>query len=250
MENQEQKKDIIQQVAIVQRDRESYAIVPHIPGGITNVAQLRKICDVAEKYNCQVLKFTSAQRVALVGIPEDKLEQAWSDLGMVKGQAIGYSVRSVKICPGTTFCKRAKQDSVGMGLELDKRYHGMELPCKLKIGVSGCANSCAENAIKDIGLMGALNGFNIMIGGFASGNGRLADMIYKDKSPEETLQIVDKIIKTYKEVGRKGVRLGMMLRRIGPEIFVKALETEGAEREQVLAEIREKSDPDNGRNKA
>lgn len=245
MDNTERKEDIMSLIAIVQRDRSSYAIVPHIPGGIADVATLRKICDVAEKYNCKALKLTSAQRIALVGIPEEQLESAWADLGMAKGQAIGNSVRSVKICPGTIFCKRAKQDSVTLGLELDKKYHGMELPCKLKIGVSGCSNCCAESNIKDIGIIGTVNGFSILIGGFAAGKGRLADLIYQEKSPEETLQIVDKIIETYKAVGRKGVRLGMMIKRIGPEIFVRALEAEGPEREKIYEEIRIKSDPAN-----
>ena len=247
MENQENKKDNLDQLAIVQRDGQTFTIVPHIPGGITDVVTLRKICDVAEKYNAKALKMTSAQRIALVGITEDQVEPAWNDLGMGKGQAIGYAVRSVKICPGTTFCKRAKQDSVTLGLELDKRYHGMELPCKLKIGVSGCPNSCSENIIKDIGIMGNVNGFTVMIGGLGSGKGRLADVIYQGQTPEETLQIVDKIIKTYQEISRKGVRLGMLLKRIGPELFVRAMEAEGEERKKLVEEIKLKGDPTNSK---
>ena len=78
------------------------------------------------------LKLTSAQRIAIVGIAEDKIDEAWEDLGMDKGHAVGLCVRSVKICPATHFCKRAQQDAVTLGLEIDKRYHGMNLPLEVQ----------------------------------------------------------------------------------------------------------------------
>ena len=96
------------------------------------------------------------------------------------GAAIGLCVRSIKFCPGTTFCKQAKQDAVGLGLKLDEKYHGMSMPSKLKIGVSGCPNSCAEPAIKDIGLMGTAKGYNLMVGGSAAAVPRLAQVVAKD----------------------------------------------------------------------
>ena len=130
-------KDILEKGAILQRDKETYAIAPHIPGGITTPAMLHKLADVAEKYNAAAIKITGAQRIAIVGLPADKLDEIWSMLGEKPGAAIGLCVRSVKICPGTTFCKKGQQDAVTVGLELDKRYHGFELPWKFKMGVSG-----------------------------------------------------------------------------------------------------------------
>ena len=98
----EMSKDILEKGAIVQRDKETYAIAPHIPGGIIDPAGLRRIADVAEKYNAKVLKITSAQRIAIVGIDPKDIDDAWKDLGMKAGAAIGLCVRSIKICPGTT----------------------------------------------------------------------------------------------------------------------------------------------------
>ncbi|MCL7414716.1 MAG: NAD(P)/FAD-dependent oxidoreductase, partial [ANME-2 cluster archaeon] len=112
--------DIPEKGAIVQRDKETYAIAPHIPGGIMDVSTLRKIADVAEKYHVSAVKITSAQRMAIVGLKAEDLDSVWADLGMGTGAAIGLCVRSVKICPGTTFCKRGQQDSVGVGLKLDE----------------------------------------------------------------------------------------------------------------------------------
>jgi len=210
------KSDIPDKGAILQRDKQTYAIAPHIPGGIIlDFGLLRKIADVAEKYGAQAIKLTSAQRVAIVGLPEDKIDQAWEDLGTEKGAAICLCVRSVKICPATHFCRMAQQDAVTLGLEIDKRYHGMELPSKLKMAVSGCPNSCSEPAIKDIGIMGMPKGYTIMIGGCASAKPRLADVIAKDVPQEEVLPFVDKIIAYYRDNANKYERLGRMIDRIG-----------------------------------
>jgi NAD(P)H-nitrite reductase large subunit len=148
------KNDMPEQGAIVQRDRETYAIAPHIPAGLTDAATLRKIAEVAERYGAGALKLTSAQRIAILGLPAEKLEEIWQDLGAEPGAAIGLCVRSVKVCPGTDWCKRGQQDSIAVGLAIDRRYHGMALPWKFKIGVSGCMNDCGEACIKDVGLPG------------------------------------------------------------------------------------------------
>jgi len=98
---EEKKTDLLDKGAIVQRDYETYAIAPHIPGGICEPSTLRKIADVAEKYNAKALKLTSAQRIAIVGVAESDIEDAWRDLDIPPGYAIGLCVRSVKFCPET-----------------------------------------------------------------------------------------------------------------------------------------------------
>lgn len=208
--------DRLDKGAVLQRDRESYAIVPHIPGGIIldpNV--LRKIADVAEKYQAKALKLTSAQRIAIVGIAPEEIDNAWNDLDMPQGAAIGMCVRSVKICPATHFCKRAQQDAVTLGLQLDEKYHSMKLPSKFKIGVSGCINSCSETAVKDLGIVGTPKGFNILIGGNAGVRPRLGDMLAENVAPADVVSLVDKIIEYYKQNARNYERMGMMIDRIG-----------------------------------
>src|SRR6185369_15672987 len=136
----------------------------------------RKIADVADKYNL-TLKLTSAQRIAMFGIREEDLDAIWAALPEQQGATIGLCVRSVKICPGTTHCKRAVQDSISLGLKIDTRYHAMRLPNKMKMGVSGCMLSCAEVAVKDIGVMGTPKGWRILVGGNAGARPRLADLL-------------------------------------------------------------------------
>lgn len=212
------KTDILEKGAILQRDGETYAIAPHIPGGITDPETLKKIADVAEKYGAAALKVTSAQRIAIVGLKEEDIDSAWADLDIKPGAAIGLCVRSIKICPGTTFCKRGKQDSVGLGLKLDEKYHGMPLPSKFKIAVSGCPNSCSEPIIKDIGIMGTAKGYNLTVGGSAGPSPRLGDVVAKGLSEEQVLDLVEKIITVYKGYGKKK-RLGKVIDEIGFEKF-------------------------------
>jgi len=217
------KKDILEKGAIVQRDKETFAVAPHIPGGVTSPATLRKIADVAEKFDAQVLKITSAQRIAIVGLAEDKLDQVWEELGEKPGAAIGLCVRSVKICPGTTFCKRGQQDSVGVGMQLDEKYHGMELPWKFKMGVSGCANDCAEACIKDVGLIGTPKGWNVMVGGNGGGMPRLSIKLAEHvPSDEEAMEIVDRVVQWFKKLNKKG-RIGKFINEVGIEAFRKEI---------------------------
>lgn len=211
-------KDILEKGAIIQRDKETFAIAPHVPGGIIDPAGLRKIADVAEKYHAKVLKITSAQRIAIVGIPPEDIDKAWMDLGMKPGAAIGLCVRSVKICPGTTFCKRGQQDSVGVGLKLDEKYHGMELPWKFKIGVSGCGNSCAEPAVKDLGLIGTSKGWKLLVGGCSGLKPRIGQVLADNLSDDEVMNLVEKIINYYKAHAKKQ-RLGEFIDEIGFDRF-------------------------------
>lgn len=212
------KKDIIEKGAILQRDRETYAIAPHIPGGFTDSDTLRKICDVADKYRLS-LKITSAQRIALIGAREEDLDAIWGELAGDQGAPIGLCVRSVKICPGTTNCKRAVQDSASLGLAMDKIYHSMQLPNKMKMGVSGCLLSCSESGVKDIGVVGTNKGWRVLVGGNAGPRPRLGDLLVDDVADQsKVLEIVATVIDFYKKSPQQG-RLGKLVEEVGIEAF-------------------------------
>jgi len=210
--------------AIIQCDKETYAIAPHLPCGVVSPNTLRRLADVADKYNVPALKVTSASRIAIVGIKEDQVDAVWSDLKMSPGAAVGLCVRSIKACPGTTFCKRGQQDSLGIGMLLDEKYHGLELPGKFKIGVSGCPNQCAENCIKDVALVGTAKGWIVQVGGNGGAKPRLAQELTRFVTTEEALSIVNKVIKFYKEKGeKKHRRIGALIDEMGFETFQKAI---------------------------
>lgn len=201
---------------IRQRGKENitYAIAPHLPCGVVSSDQLRKLADVADKYQVSDLKVTSAARIAVIGISEEQVDGVWRDLEMDPGHATGLCVRSVKVCPGTDYCRLGQQNSMKMGMELDKFYHGMILPSKMKMGVSGCKIQCAENCIKDVSLYGTQNGWTVMIGGNGSARPRLADILVEDLGFDEARQMVQDVVEYYKE-NSKRERMGRMVDRIG-----------------------------------
>jgi NAD(P)H-nitrite reductase large subunit len=208
---------------IIQRDKQTYAVAPHIPCGVVQPKTLRNLADAAEKYGAAALKITSAARIAIIGVDEKDIDSIWAELGMSPGFAIGLCVRSVKACPGTTFCKRGIQDSLTLGLKLDEKYHGLELPGKLKIGVSGCPNQCAETCIKDIGLVGMPKGWRLLVGGNGGAKPRLSKELAKNITTEEAIELVEKIIEYYKANAKPHQRLGAMIEKMGFDEFESAV---------------------------
>ncbi len=207
-----------QKGVILQRDKESYGIAPHLPCGTVTPDILDKFAEVARKYSIPSLKITSASRIALLGIKEEQVDDIWKDLQFNQGHTTGLCVRSVKVCPGTSFCRLAKQDSMTMGLKIDEQYHGMKLPTKMKMAVSGCKISCGENCIKDISLYGTETGWTVLVGGMGGIRPRLADTLIENISSEEAERLVEKLINFCKKNGSRA-RLGFTIDKIGLEDF-------------------------------
>ncbi len=205
--------------AILQRDKQTYAIAPHIPCGIVTPTLLRRIADVSEKFHAQAIKITGANRIAIIGLKEEHIDQVWDALQLDKGAAVGLCVRSVRSCPGTTYCKLGQQDALGIGMQLDKRYHGKQLPGKFKMAVSGCRLSCAESWVRDIGLIGQKDGWQIVIGGNVGAEPRIGQPITSGLDDAHALQAVDALVQCYQESANKGERLGKLIERIGIERF-------------------------------
>ena len=201
---------------IVQRDRSTYAIAPHLVCGIATPEVLRKIADVAQKHSLTI-KITSEQRVALIGLREDQVDEVWRELGMSQGHVVGKTVRGVKACPGTEFCKRGQQDSLAMGRVLDERYHGVPLKGKMKLAVSGCAFQCAETNFKDIGLVGKPAGWTVLVGGNGGGKARIGQTLAEGLSTEQALEVVDRLVEFFKSAAQNNDRMGRVIDRVGME---------------------------------
>lgn len=205
--------------AIPQRDGQTYAVAPHIPCGLVTPELLRRLADVAEKYNAQAIKITGATRVALVGLKEEDIDAVWEDLKLDKGAAVGLCVRSIRTCPGNTYCKIGQQDALGIGMKLDHAYHAKQLPGKFKMAVSGCHLSCAESWVRDIGLIGRKDGWALVIGGNVGAHPRIAQEVADKLTDEGAMAAIEKVIAFYTKEAQKGERLGKMIDRIGIEPF-------------------------------
>lgn len=193
--------------------KKTYAITPHLPGGFIKPDTMRKYADVADKYH-GVLKLTSAQRIMITGLKAEDIENIWQDLEMQPAMGFANCVRSVKICPGSIFCKRGKRDSIKLGMELDKLYHKKEMPSRIKLGVAGCPNSCAEIYVKDIGLLATDAGWDVYVGGTAGAHPRLAEKLIDSLTDDEALRIVAVILRYY-EKNADIERVGQFIDRIG-----------------------------------
>ena len=208
--------------AIPQREQGDYAIAPHIPCGFVTPDLLRKIADVSDKYNAKALKITGATRIAIVGLKEEDIDAVWQDLGLDKGAAVGVCVRSIRTCPGL-ICKLGKQDAVKMGLTLDKKYHAYELPGKFKMAVSGCKLSCAESWVRDIGLIGEKDGWNLTIGGNVGAHPRIGQQLISGLNDDQALKAIEDTLNCYKQIAKPNERLGKLIERTGLEPFEKAV---------------------------
>ena len=184
--------------ANIQKDG-TFSVVPRIRGGVTSVGELRRIADVAEKYQVPMIKITGSQRIDLLGIKKADLPKVWADLGMPSGQAYTKGVRMVKTCVGTEFCRFGVQDSTTAGIELERRLENLFTPHKLKMGVVGCPRNCAEATVKDIGLIGQEGSWQVVVGGAAGKKVRKADLLVTVESTEEALQSAALFFQYYRE---------------------------------------------------
>ena len=209
--------------SILQRDKKTYAIVPRTPVGIVSPSVLEAISSVVRKYNIPITKITSGQRLALVGIKREDLDQIWQDLKLEVGAAVELCVHYVQACPGTEVCKFGVRDSLGLGLELEKLYVGMDLPAKVKIGVSGCPFCCAESYVRDIGLIGKNKGWIVTFGGNSGGRPRIGDVIAKDVDDAKAIALVKRCLEYYRDNVEKKLRTARFVEKIGIETIKQAI---------------------------
>ena len=202
----------------IRNGRRTFAITPHIPGGFILPDDLIRIGEVAKKYK-GVLKLTSGQRILITNLKEEDLPAIWEELGMEPAVKVQNSLKNVEICPAN-YCKRSKYPTIGIGMKLSKRFHGMELPCRTKIGVAGCKNACTSVYSKDIGVMVDLDKtFYITAGGSAGYYPRSADLVTKGLSENEAFNLVQSILYYYRDTAEAGEKLGDLIDRIGIDTF-------------------------------
>jgi len=202
--------------ANIQKDG-TFSVVPRIRGGVTSAKELRRIADVAEKYDVPMVKVTGSQRIDLLGVKKSDLPKIWADLGMPSGQAYTKGVRMVKTCVGTDFCRFGVQDSTKAGIELERRLEHLFTPAKVKMGAVGCPRNCAEATVKDIGLIGQEGTWQVVVGGAAGKKVRKADLLITVESTEEALQAATLFFQYYRENANYLERTYDFIERVGIE---------------------------------
>jgi nitrite reductase (NADH) large subunit len=203
-------------LANIQRNG-TYSVVPRMPGGEVTAEQLITIGQIAKDFELYV-KVTGGQRIDLFGARVEQLPAIWQrlvEVGMESGQAYGKSLRTVKSCVGSTWCRYGVQDSVGMAVDLEHRYRGLRSPHKLKFGVSGCARECAEARGKDVGVIATDKGWNLYVCGNGGQTPKHAVLLASDLDDETLQRYIDRFLMLY-------VRTADRLQRTAP--WLEAME--------------------------
>jgi nitrite reductase (NADH) large subunit len=203
----------------IQKDG-TFSVVPRMRGGVTTPSELRRIAEVAEKYEIPVVKVTGGQRIDLLGVRKEDLPKVWAELGMPSGHAYAKAVRTVKTCVGADFCRFGLADSMGLGVEMEEAWEGLHTPAKVKSGVSGCARNCAEATVKDIGLVAVGDDqWQIRVGGAAGGNVREADVLCTVDSRAQALRVATTFLQFYRENAEYKERTYDFVPRVGLDVI-------------------------------
>ena len=185
-------------MANMQKDG-SYSVVPRMPGGEVTPEGLIAVGEVARDFGLYT-KITGGQRVDMFGARLEQLPAIWQrlvDAGFESGHAYGKSLRTVKSCVGSTWCRFGVQDSVGLAVELELRYRGLRSPHKIKLGVSGCARECAEARAKDVGIIATDRGWNVYVGGNGGFPPRHAQLLAEDLDTATLIRTIDRFLMYY-----------------------------------------------------
>jgi len=189
----------------------TYSVVPRMPGGECTPEQLIVIGEVARDFGLYT-KVTGGQRIDMFGARVEQLPAIWKrlvDAGMESGQAYGKSLRTVKSCVGSSWCRYGVQDSVGMAVDLENRYRGLRSPHKIKFGVSGCARECAEARGKDVGVIATEGGWNLYVAGNGGQSPKHAQLLASNLDDATLVSYIDRYLMFY-------VRTADRLQRTAP----------------------------------
>ncbi|MFC5427436.1 nitrite reductase large subunit NirB [Paraburkholderia denitrificans] len=220
--------------ANIQKDN-TFSVIPQMKGGVTNPSELRRIADVADKYHIPLVKVTGGQRIDLLGAKQEDLPDIWRDLGMKSGHAYGKSIRTVKTCVGSEFCRFGTQNSTQMGIDLETMLANMWSPHKVKLAVSGCPRNCAESGIKDVGVIAVDSGWELYVGGNGGIKTEVAQFLCKVKTADEVKEYTGAFLQLYREEAYYLDRTVHYIGRVGLD-YVKQKVVEDASNRRALYE--------------
>ena len=222
--------------ANIQKDG-TYSVVPRMWGGETSAAELRRIADVVDKYGIPTVKVTGGQRIDLLGVKKEDLQAVWHDIGMPCGHAYGKSLRTVKTCVGSEWCRFGTQDSSALGRDLERALWRMYAPHKVKLAVSGCPRNCAESGIKDVGVIGVDSGWEIYVAGNGGIKTEVAQFFTKVKTAGEVLEVSGAFLQLYREEGWYLERTVHYVGRVGLDYVKKRVLDDAAGRRALWTRL-------------
>jgi nitrite reductase (NADH) large subunit len=222
--------------ANIQKDG-TYSVIPRMWGGETTADELRRIANAVDKYNIPTVKVTGGQRIDLLGVKKEDLQNVWNDIGMPSGHAYAKALRTVKTCVGSEWCRMGTQDSTQMGKDLERALWRMYAPHKVKLAVSGCPRNCAEAGIKDVGIIGVDSGWEIYIAGNGGIKTEVAHFFCKLKTDTEVLEYSGAFLELYRQEGWYLERTVHYVNRVGLDYVKRRILDDHAGRQALWEQL-------------
>ena len=206
--------------ANIQKDG-TYSVVPRMWGGETTASELRRIADAVDRFAIPTVKVTGGQRIDLLGVKKEDLQDVWQAIGMPSGHAYAKALRTVKTCVGSEWCRFGTQDSTQMGKDLERALWRMYAPHKVKLDVSGCPRNCAESGIKDVGIVGVDSGWELYVAGNGGIKTEVGQFFCKVSTADEVLEHAGAFLQLYREEGWYLERTVHYVNRVGLDLVKK-----------------------------
>ncbi|WP_461610259.1 nitrite reductase large subunit NirB [Cytobacillus kochii] len=199
--------------ATVQEDG-TYSIVPQMYGGMTNGKQLRRIADVAEKYQVSTIMMTADQRIQLRGIRKESLINICKDLNMKLMPFQGNNFASITAYEDDDDCHAEKVKLLNFSIQLEKNVEFLMTPYRMEIGVAPYKHNRSCFASKDIKIIKQDDSWEIYISG-NEGKNRIEELLTAAQPDDEALSILCAFFQYYRETARYTERTLKWAERIG-----------------------------------
>lgn len=201
--------------AILQRDGERYAVVTRMPAGIVTPDELETIANVGRKYKIPMLRITSGQRIALVGLEPGDVSKVIGELGPLAKPEAAPCVRFMQACLGTDMCRFGNRDSISLAQQVDERFKDQTFPAKIRIGISGRPRCCGESHTRDIGIMGTNRGWTVFFGGNGGTRPRFGNLVARHLSSADALDCTVRLAEYYRRNAKPHERTARFMDRVG-----------------------------------
>lgn len=199
------------------------------PGDVS-AEQMRFIADLADRYSFGELRVTHNQNVVLADVEQDSLYALWQDLKREHLEADNLGLMADMICcPGGDFCALANAKSIPIAEAIQRRFSHEELReiGSLTLNISGCMNACGHHHVGNIGILGVDKKgeefYQVSLGGRADNEAAIGKIIGPSFAQEEIPEVVEKIVRVYRQFRHEGEAFVDTYYRIGLEPFKEAV---------------------------
>jgi NAD(P)H-nitrite reductase large subunit len=207
-------------------DKKTYSVIPGLNMGLFSPKELEQIATIINKYDVPMTKITGAQRLALLGMDEEKQEQLKAELKTLTRPVVANGITYVQACPGVRWCKFGTADAPALGARIEQLTLPTPMPSKVKIGISGCRMCCTEPYVRDVGIFASKKGWTLVFGGNGGGNPRLGDIIAEGLTDDQVVELVQKCLSFYQQNTKFKSRTARFIERFGIDTFKQAVLTE------------------------